>query len=376
MCGVQTLAEGAPCAGGSCNAEHACIPSTCDNGKQDGAETAVDCGGGCPLCAEGQGCAAATDCLSGVCTSNRCAASSCTDKIKNGSETGIDCGGTCPLRCSLGQGCAVVADCAVAAGDLAESVRCLANVCTSTKPPTEGGQPRLWQDFAPARLVSTADSCGATDKVCLIGNGAAYGMYGVGTDGAHKALTKTLLFTTTGAVGGGGKFDGSYCLTRDLTDLSFLSQGAITGMAWVKSSRTAAPWESAIIGGFNHYFLALDANPASQRFLAALATTQSASFAYRSAPGLGTIAANEWHHVAAIYSTTTSKLSQYVDGKLVLASDIAGTTAATPVSVFVGCRKDSTVASQFFIGTIDEIVMYQRALSEAELTDYVRRTKP
>ena len=376
VCVMQTLPEGAPCENGTCDIEHHCAASTCDSGAQDGDETGVDCGGSCGLCPDGQGCGDATDCLSGVCEGGQCQASTCTDGTKNGSETGVDCGGTCPLRCSLSQGCAATKDCAVAAGDLAESVRCLDSVCTSTKPPAEGGAPRYWQDFAPERLANGAESCSATDKVCLVGNGSSYAMSGIGTNGLYRPVTKALLFTVEGAVGGAAKFDGTLCMTRPGTDLSFLSQGAITGMAWVKTTRSKAPWESAVIGGFNHYFLALDANPASQRFLTALATTQSASFDYRSAAGLGSIKSGEWHHVAAVYSTTAGKLSQYVDGMPVQSFDLSGTTASTPVSVFIGCRRDAATAGQFFIGSLDEIVTYQRALSENELSDYVRRTKP
>ena len=280
------------------------------------------------------------------------------------------------MRCGLGKGCAATKDCAVAAGDLPESVRCLDTVCTSTKPPAEGGLPRYWQDFAPERLLGGAEACSATDKVCLVGNGASYAMSGIGATGVYRPLTKALLFTDAGAVGSAGKFDGTLCVTRPGTDLSFLNQGAVTGMAWVKTTRTKAPWESAIIGGLGHYFLALDTNPAAQRFLTALATTQSASFDYRSAPGLGSIKAGEWHHIAAVYSTTAGKLSQYVDGKLVQSFDLSGTTAASPTAVYVGCRKEGTTAAQFFIGSIDEIVMYQRALSESEVSDYVRRSKP
>ena len=376
VCVIQTLPEGGPCEHGTCDGEHHCAVSTCDSGEQDGDETGVDCGGSCELCPDGQGCSSAMDCLSGVCQAEHCQASTCSDGTQNGAETGVDCGGMCPLRCSLNQGCATAKDCAVAAGDLAESVRCLDSVCTSTKPPADGGAPRYWQDFAPERLVNGPESCSATDKLCLVGNGSSYAMSGIGTNGLYRPVTKALLFTAAGAVGGAGKFDGTLCMTRPGTDLSFLNQGAITGMAWVKTTRAKAPWESAIIGGFNHYFLALDANPASRRFLTALATTQAAAFDYRSAAGLGSIKAGEWHHVAAVYSTTAGKLSQYVDGKPVQSFDLSGTTSTTPVSVFIGCRKDAATAGQFFIGSLDEIVMYPRAVLESELTDYVRRTKP
>jgi hypothetical protein len=50
-----------------------CDPGDCTNGKTDGAETDVDCGGAhCQPCSKGQGCMQSSDCASGVCTSGQC----------------------------------------------------------------------------------------------------------------------------------------------------------------------------------------------------------------------------------------------------------------------------------------------------------------
>jgi hypothetical protein len=374
VCSITPLPQDTTCEGGACDGQGVCVPSTCDSGKRDGDETGLDCGGPCGLCPDGQGCAAAEDCLSGVCTGAVCQASACSDGVKNGKETGIDCGGGCPLKCTLGAGCALNNDCAVAAGDFADSVRCVAEKCVSTKPPTQGGPPRYWQDFRPERLMANAESCTATDKACLVGVLSLYQMGGIGPTGANKPITQSL-FTNDGVIGSGGKLDGTLCLTRPGTDLSILNAGAITVMAWVKPTRTKAPWESAIIGGLGHYFIALDTNPTTQRFLAAVGTTQSNAFTYQSSTATGEVPSDAWHHVAATYSSAESKLTQYVDGAQVHVSALTGNLPAEPVAVFLGCRKDATWG-QFFIGSLDEVVVYPRALAAAELSDYVARTKP
>ncbi|WP_422105518.1 hypothetical protein [Winogradskyella sp.] len=65
----------------SCEDEYN-IPETCFDGKQNGNETGVDCGGDCQPCP------------------------SCDDGIMNGNETGVDCGGpdcdACPETCDDG----------------------------------------------------------------------------------------------------------------------------------------------------------------------------------------------------------------------------------------------------------------------------------
>jgi hypothetical protein len=91
-----------------------CTPASCGDGLQNGAELDVDCGGGlCGGCPDESACAAAADCLSGVCGADaRCAAASCSDATKNGDETDVDCGGSCPGACDAGAACGTNGDCA------------------------------------------------------------------------------------------------------------------------------------------------------------------------------------------------------------------------------------------------------------------------
>jgi Concanavalin A-like lectin/glucanases superfamily len=373
-CVQAPLGEHTACAGGACDATGHCLVSTCDSKQKDGDETGVDCGGSCSgLCKDGEGCAKGGDCKSGVCTNQTCLPSGCTDGLKNGSETDIDCGGPCSGKCALNKGCAALTDCAILAGDSAESVRCLQQTCTSTKPPASGI--RYYQDFDPSRLVNDGAQCGASDDMCLHGAGSSYPMYGLSTSGAAKGLTKALLYTTAGAVGSGGKFDGSYCLTRTGTNLSFNDASAFSAMVWVKSTRSSSPWESALVSAPNHYSLTVDANPATQRFLAALATTQSTSFAYTSATSTGQVPTGTWHHLALVYDTAAASMTQYLDGAKLQSRTQTGTVTTGAVDVLLGCRKDSKL-SEFFIGTLDEVLLYTRALTAAEVNDYVRRTKP
>ena len=59
--------------------------ATCHDGKLNGHETDVDCGGGtCPRCADGKTCQVANDCVSGTCASGQCAA--CTPTQLCGSD--------------------------------------------------------------------------------------------------------------------------------------------------------------------------------------------------------------------------------------------------------------------------------------------------
>jgi hypothetical protein len=116
--GVRDCASGV-CTGGVCQ-----VP-TCNDGVRNGAETATDCGGGtCGTCATGLACVnnqGVRDCQSGVCTGSICRAPTCVDTVRNGSETAVDCGGgVCPT-CANGLAC-------VTGAGLRD---CVSGVCTN-----------------------------------------------------------------------------------------------------------------------------------------------------------------------------------------------------------------------------------------------------
>src|SRR5205807_2171667 len=85
----------------------------CSDGKKDGDETDVDCGGArCPKCADGKVCNMATDCASGICANTACRPRpTCGDNVKNQDETDVDCGGLMCAKCPDGKACGANADC-------------------------------------------------------------------------------------------------------------------------------------------------------------------------------------------------------------------------------------------------------------------------
>jgi plastocyanin len=93
---------------------------TCIDGVENGTESDIDCGGGCPGCMAGKDCLAPEDCQSGICGGGKCTAPTCSDGVKNGTESDLDCGGTCP-GCVVGKTCVFATDC--------ESGLCKASLC-------------------------------------------------------------------------------------------------------------------------------------------------------------------------------------------------------------------------------------------------------
>lgn len=91
-------------------------PDHCKNKQKDADESDVDCGGcKCEQCDVSQPCKDDFDCKSLNCENDVCVPPgplpSCTDGKKNGDETGVDCGGpTCP-KCDQDKPCLGDTDC-------------------------------------------------------------------------------------------------------------------------------------------------------------------------------------------------------------------------------------------------------------------------
>jgi hypothetical protein len=125
----QPVGKGEKCATGLCDDKGVCqaclvdvhcpggeycyegICASCSNGKQDGGETGVDCGGTkCGAC-KGKPCAKGSDCASGFCTDGVCCTDTCLTCFACNLPNSLgDCipvafGVPDPLVCTAGKAC-------------------------------------------------------------------------------------------------------------------------------------------------------------------------------------------------------------------------------------------------------------------------------
>ena len=112
------------------------------------------------------------------------------------------------------------------------------------------------------------------------------------------------------------------------------------------------------VPGLNGYFLRI----INGKLYAAVCNPTLAG-AQQPALGTTTVSTGDWHHVAAVYDGTTIKL--YLDG--VLDGSVNSSFAPTngSASLKIGARGDD--ANTRLNGLIDEVRIYNRALSEAEI---------
>lgn len=175
-----------------------------------------------------------------------------------------------------------------------------------------------------------------------------------------------------GQVAGGLRLDGS----DDYVDLGTIASidgaGDFTVAAWVKSTDTNGgfilsqrdPDGDGYAGG---YFLGLNGSgrPLFQIY----------SWYYsdnRVATGSVTIADGQWHHIVGI-RLSNKAIKLYVDGTLVATNTAFGYGMYGYTSTYIGANKRDN--NNFLSGTVDDVGIWNRALSEREIGALVTRAQ-
>jgi hypothetical protein len=164
-----------------------------------------------------------------------------------------------------------------------------------------------------------------------------------------------------GRFGNALSFDGvnDWVTVADAAALDLSS--AMTLEAWVKPTSVAG-WRTVLLkeGAGNMAYEMYANNPDVSR-PAAYFTTAGGTL--RAATGTSVLPANAWTHLAVTYDGTNMRL--YVNGVLVRDVLRAGTIMATTGPLHIGGNQ--VWGGEFFAGLIDEVRIYNRALSAAEI---------
>ncbi len=79
---------------------------------------------------------------------------------------------------------------------------------------------------------------------------------------------------------------------------------------------------------------------------------------------------NVWYYVAGVYNAAARRLDVYVNGVLdngALSGAVPASQVNAPVNVYIGKRANPHGGGYFFKGIIDDVRIYNRALSQAEI---------
>lgn len=161
------------------------------------------------------------------------------------------------------------------------------------------------------------------------------------------------------------EFDGNNDYVQVPEDPIFDIQDSITFMAWVKPKKfkTAKIAEKGDWDGYGIYLDKWKGWKASVKF----EDNSSQSLKW----GEGRPSLYQWYHIAMTYDNIQLKL--YVNGELKDSEDVSGNLKNNSRDIDFGSDGG---AQKFFKGIIDEIYLYDRALSITEIEDYYNSTKP
>ncbi len=163
-----------------------------------------------------------------------------------------------------------------------------------------------------------------------------------------------------GVVGQALYFDGSddYVLKSNPSwDFTANPTNTFSLSAWFKPN-ACTDLSGVMLSPFNPIGLRLTVRPTTWLFQLIAGSTYSTG---------GTCTVGEWTYVVGVYNAVDTKLYLYINGNLVDSDVVALTdTSAIADSLTVG------YAGTYFNGLIDEVRVYNRALSASEITDLYR----
>ncbi len=164
--------------------------------------------------------------------------------------------------------------------------------------------------------------------------------------------------TTSGKYGGALSFNGTSNRV-DVPDSASLDlTNAMTLEAWVRPSANGG-WRTAILkerGGAGHVYALYASDgigPTGEAFI---------GNAYSGAPAGTGLPLNTWSHIASTYDGTTLRL--YVNGTQVASKGVEGAMTPTTSPLRIG---GNAIWGEYFAGQIDEVRIYNRALSATEI---------
>ena len=167
----------------------------------------------------------------------------------------------------------------------------------------------------------------------------------------------TATWTTSGKYGNALTFNGTSALVTINNAASLQLTGGMTLEAWVYPTTVSSAWRDVIYKGNDNYYLEGTSSNSSRPAAGAIL-----GGVYGEVYGTAALTANTWAHLAATYDGATMRL--YVNGVQVASRAQTGAIATSTNPLQIG---GDSLYGQYFAGRIDEVRIYNRALSVAEI---------
>jgi hypothetical protein len=167
----------------------------------------------------------------------------------------------------------------------------------------------------------------------------------------------------SGRIGTSYQFDGNGSSSKSYADLGFGSgsYASFSVQAWVKTTDL----DGGIVtsrNGFDGNLVGLSVGGASGKpvfYAARLVSIMSPT----------AVSDGAWHHLVGVFEGSTGKTELYVDGTLAASGSTALVTISPAANFLLAWDAHlSTESIRYLAGSIDEVGIWSRALSAAEIT--------
>ena len=217
---------------------------------------------------------------------------------------------------------------------------------------------------AAGNLSTYSNTASATTPAGPSGLVAAYAFdEGSGTTVAdasgngHNGTISNATWAATGKFGKALQFNGGNALVSVPNAAQLQLSTGMTLEAWVNPSAVNSSWQDVIYKGNDNYYLEATSTNASKPDAGMIA-----GGSYADAVGTSALAANTWSYLTETYDGSTLKL--YVNGTQVASVAHTGAIASSTNPLQIG---GDTIYSQYFAGLINEVRIYNVALTAAQI---------
>jgi hypothetical protein len=172
-------------------------------------------------------------------------------------------------------------------------------------------------------------------------------------NGNNGTLNSGVTWSTQGRFGNALSFNGTTGFVTVPDAPSLRLTGTMTLEAWVYPTSLSGSWRDVIYKGNDNYYL---------EALSTQGGAPATGGTFGETYGLSALALNTWSHLAATYDRVTLRL--YVNGVQVASRALTGPIATSNNPLQIG---GDSIYGQYFQGLIDEVRVYNRVLSQAEI---------
>jgi len=235
--------------------------------------------------------------------------------------------------------------------------------CVVPDPCADGGVVRGVPGCVPPGLLD--DLVGYWRLDDAPGSTMAHDWSGRANEGTLVGLNPTTAWTAGLAAGGLAVGAAGYVNVAPSTSIDSITDH-VTLAGWAFLDATTPIMDYATIasrqyltGIDQHYHISINSRGEVATFFVKTETAAS----MRGAPTA--VARQTWVHIAGTYDGITARL--YVDGREVSNQPLTGRFVPDTTPIILGGNGNDAVVSELFPGRIDEIMLYRRALSAAEI---------